>query len=959
VKRTFVQLWDSLRNSLLVAVLLALPLLLVHEGLEVRRLEMLHLNRLEDEQALDKMSNHFQADNNLRLIAQVLGEIEAVAKRGSDPVSELREQMRELKRRHPGVFETLMFDSQAKPVAGFDTFPEWKELIASMSDCLYRFYRGDTDTLRSTFHKLTPIVGPFIAGGFEISVARGMYLRSFSAHRQYLFHSGLWYGKEPQHLVMFFVSVTQEFPQLGFNLVRSMLRRWYSEAIVELLDLERPVSRWPIPRNLSRFALKRQLIEKDAADTRAWFDQGRIWRQVAFSSHQRIVYSLPESGYERAQREAERNRLLLLCAWGLCFAGFRLLQTTFADLSLRVRLLVLFGFATGIPLLLLGYTAVGLVQDRRENLRKKAFAESGILLEQFAGEILVAFGRFERTVRQFTTRRLTATDEGVASAAAEFESIRRETGAVAALLSDGDRTPVYQYVTPEKTRGGGGFEGVYRTLAPLFSLQFAQRMAALNQEQRPFLETARDQAMKATLESYGIELDQLLCRFEDSVNRLFVMNLGGERTGLISFFLRSVSGARRLGGIVYWSQPLLNRLDEVAAERMRQRLPDWRIDTHEQTSLAERQDPFAKAVRKLAMRMNDRVLSHERILLGSESWLLSGNWFDSLVPVSLYCARLEQPVVAGLRHTTRGLFLVALLLLASGCTIALLLSRHLLSSVRHLEIGMEAVKRRDFRERIPVETADELGRLASTFNQVMDGLGDLEVAKIVQETFYPSEPLAEQGWQVAGACQTAGRVGGDYFDHLALPDGRWLLLIGDVSGHGTAAALVVALAKAVVCHPMTPTEPSQILQMLNEQLVQSVGRRKMMTCFVALFDPRTGRLEASNAGHNYPMLVQRQTVEELRIEHLLLGARSRQPFPAEHRQMSEQAFLCFYSDGLVETLDRQGQQIGYDRLSQQLPHLLRPTAPETVQAILDWRSGLAVSETLEDDVSVMVLQRFA
>ncbi len=951
--------WHAVRTGLLAAVLLAIPCLLIHEGLEVRRAEKQHLARIEDEFKLDKMANSFSVDGNLRLLAQVLGELVARAERSSDQVAAFAKLRGDLQKTHPGVFELLVFDREGKRAPGFDAFPEWDGLIASFGECLKAFYRNDIHMLRRSFHHFRPILGPFMTAGYEISIGRGLYLRSFLSHRQYLFHSGLWYGKEPSCFVIVFMSVTPELPLLGFRLSRDLLRQWYPELSVEIVDLELPLSRWRVPPGMSRFTLRRRLLEMDAEDGRSWFDQGRIWRQASIDARRRFVFSLPESGFEFAARETQRNRTMLLGAWALLlFAGW-VLRPQLADLSLRIRLLVLFCFTTGIPLLLLGYIAIGLTQDRRDNLQKRAFLENSLVIERFAAETFRWFGSYESVFRAFASTILPPGEAQLASAVQRLDRCREETHADAALLSDGERRMAYQYITPAKSRGGSGFEGVYRALAPIFSLQLAQRIAALNQDERPFLETAKDQAVKATLESYGIELDQLLCRFEDSVYRVFSMNLGGERTGMMSFFLRTPEGRRSHGGIAFWSQPQLNRLLDVAASEMRRLAPGLWLSTHEQNLHLDRNDQLGNAARMMGIRMNDWVQCHERVQIGSQPWLMSAGSVDLLTPAIVFCARPEEPILRGERRTIRALLWIALLLLLSGVFAALLLSHHLLRPVQQLEVGMQAIRRRDFRARISVASRDELGRLGETFNMVMEGLSELEVAKVVQETFFPAAPLAAHGWQIAGECLTAGRVGGDYFDYLQLPDERLLFLIGDVSGHGTAAALVVALAKAVVCHPSTPPEPAQILQMLNDQLVQSVGRRKMMTCFVALFDPRNGTLTASNAGHNYPMLCSSQGVVELRIEHLLLGARSRQPFPEEQRLITDDGFLCLYSDGLIETLDRSGHQIGYQPLIDKLPSLRRSSAPETVSAILQWRASLAASEALDDDVTVMVLQRSA
>lgn len=236
---------------------------------------------------------------------------------------------------------------------------------------------------------------------------------------------------------------------------------------------------------------------------------------------------------------------------------------------------------------------------------------------------------------------------------------------------------------------------------------------------------------------------------------------------------------------------------------------------------------------------------------------------------------------------------------------------------------------------------------------------ELEVARELQSDLLPRSVPALEGYRIAHAYRTANEVGGDYYDFSLLPDGRLAVMVGDASGHGMAAGLLMAIANATLklAIELDPS-PSRVLSLLNRSLCRTGDRRSFMTIFYALLDPATGALEYSCAGHPFPILRRSGgDVVELGQGGYPLGFRLDLDFTSQCDVLRPADVLVLFSDGIPEGLNRAGESFGYERL-----HSL-VAEPGTPQAILerilfafdDYREG----QPLQDDFSLVVLGRSA
>jgi serine phosphatase RsbU (regulator of sigma subunit) len=208
-----------------------------------------------------------------------------------------------------------------------------------------------------------------------------------------------------------------------------------------------------------------------------------------------------------------------------------------------------------------------------------------------------------------------------------------------------------------------------------------------------------------------------------------------------------------------------------------------------------------------------------------------------------------------------GLFLV---IQGVAFLMGLTLARSITGAVHELFVGTERVRQGDFSHKIAVSSRDQLGELASSFNSMTSSIEDLlhakaekerleqelRVARSIQMSLLPQGPLQMPGLLLTGHCEPAREVGGDYYDFLPLEDGRVGILIADVAGKGTSAALYMAELKGLVLSlSLLHVSPRQLLIDANRIISKHLDARSFITMTYAVVDPPAGTLTFARAGH--------------------------------------------------------------------------------------------------------------
>jgi serine phosphatase RsbU (regulator of sigma subunit)/ketosteroid isomerase-like protein len=194
---------------------------------------------------------------------------------------------------------------------------------------------------------------------------------------------------------------------------------------------------------------------------------------------------------------------------------------------------------------------------------------------------------------------------------------------------------------------------------------------------------------------------------------------------------------------------------------------------------------------------------------------------------------------------------------------------------------------------------------------------ELRVARRIQQASLPEEVPTLEGWQISPLYQPAREVGGDFYDFHLLSEGRLGLVVGDATGKGVPAALVMSTTCGMlraVSQALDSSSPGEMLERVNEALVPSIPDNMFVTCFYAILDPNSGSLRYANAGHDVPYLHRNGTAEELRARGMPLGLMPGMNYEEQEIVLDTGEAALFYSDGLVEAHDPQGEMFGFPRL---------------------------------------------
>jgi serine phosphatase RsbU (regulator of sigma subunit) len=192
---------------------------------------------------------------------------------------------------------------------------------------------------------------------------------------------------------------------------------------------------------------------------------------------------------------------------------------------------------------------------------------------------------------------------------------------------------------------------------------------------------------------------------------------------------------------------------------------------------------------------------------------------------------------------------------------------------------------------------------------------ELRVARSIQQASLPREVPTLDGWRITPFYRPAREVGGDFYDLHPLSEGGLGLVVGDATGKGVPAALVMSTTCGMLrLAAQSSSSPGEMLQRVNEALFPYIPANMFVTCFCAILDPRTGDLIYANAGHDLPYLHRNGDAEELRARGMPLGLIPGMSYEEGEVSLREGESVLFYSDGLVEAHDPKGEMFGFPRL---------------------------------------------
>jgi len=353
-------------------------------------------------------------------------------------------------------------------------------------------------------------------------------------------------------------------------------------------------------------------------------------------------------------------------------------------------------------------------------------------------------------------------------------------------------------------------------------------------------------------------------------------------------------------------------------------------------------------------------LEPQRCTYAGEDWIYAGYQGNLIYHFSLIAMYPVTRIDAAISMEREFIVYSALATLVILISLTLLFAHSFTVPLAHLHTAAEAVEKRDFAFKLPDLGHDEFGEMGRIFNRSIAELEELSLASIVQSRLMPAHTIASGRFDVFGRSVPMADLGGDYYDYFSIDDSRFAVLLGDVAGHGVGASLIMAMAKtAILCCKEFHDQPLQIINNLHHLIctTRSKRQRKIMTFQYLCFDKTTGLGKYANAGGCSPMLVcpDAASVSEITLAGPVLGGLKNSKFSEVELQMQPGQALVLYTDGIIESKNPAGNEIGFDRFKQWLIDHYHTDAATYYHAVYEEYLRWLAGGEAQDDLTLIIL----
>ncbi len=674
------------------------------------------------------------------------------------------------------------------------------------------------------------------------------------------------------------------------------------------------------------------------------------------TSPEMIVLSYKEARALKQPLAAATAALAGLFRWFL-IAGFLLycLNLRYRRFAMPVqhKIMLLFLFANGLPLLMMASTGYEFFNEKKKDLINATHHESVMVLKEFDV-------RFPEVKTRLASQLNTFIDERNSRyfdqrwPEAEINNLKKLTSEISpqdAMLYDENGELVFKH-----SLAFNRSENMIRDLL-LKGLEFFNKSDVKH----------KSRISKTLLDQVSSD-DLILHDFLWYMGRFVLLSTGDN--GRLSF-IRLLGGNEKTTGkfhawaafAISWNPVAFMRtfvpgkLSETAvAVAPRQLLVFDRLN---ESIFALKPTDSPDIRRLLRQTVSRKLVTRENLDVDGQRFLftsIAGNEIGDGILAALYPQALIEEKIDRLKVT----FLIAGLIMAFVLfKVGRLFAGRLLVPVEELDKGIARMRARDFDFRINYQSEDEFGVLINTFNRTLEGMKELAVGTAVQESLLPPGRYSAGRARLFARSLFMSKMGGDYYDYFSLPGDRLGIFFGDVAGHGIPAAMIMAMVKAVIAAADKKVAgPQDLLVSANLVLLELKKRnwRRMMTAVCFDLNLHSGSFIFANAGHCYPAIVRPQGSEAFLLEHggMPLGSSSKKALATFSGSLQPGDTLVLYTDGIVEATDRNEEQFGYPRFVNLLQTAWDKDLEKYWHNIIEGHHAWALAQ--DDDLTFLLLR---
>lgn len=921
---------ELLQRSLSVLVLLfcfiLFPVFIIHSALN--NLFQVRLGNLRQQQ-LDRMHNRLEYlekySSNSRYLHFLLLKIADQANAHPDPASHLHDNLANLRRQYPGQIEFVVWDKNGRIIRELTDQKGYSYILTKLYEVLKEVAATVSADSQANINELPVLkrnlnlVRQFLGRIFIPEYLKKPYLQGNDAGPLLTEfggkYSSVWYriGSQISFLCLLgddlikgssgLSKISKALNNLDDGIISGFtISPDFTTPVSEIADANLPI----LSRALAQFENSSEpVFENDLAI---------------------VCMSMPRPGFRTfclhlknpASWSVELNRdlvffrltIMLLGFYLLLFVYFRFKQQFF---SISWKLTGLFLFANLAPLAILGFITNDYLANRKLSLRNDIAGNLGKLMRDFdlryaslkydfASELNKEIARIEnnRAISTFTPGEI-----------ADLRTSMRKFQPSDIYLVASDGLVFSQAGSNEKEASGFNF------IEPM-------GQAILKFCNGTIISRTREDMFSSILSPEDSDFVRKIYRDRCQIIPMNLANIrklsywylfGDHRNYQTSHFL-----------ILFWDESLFHELyinrfyDMLRANSFAAPVYARKIDGRKSWS------PGSVFPEELTTQMARTTGFRENlignILVKGKSHLFVGlkgkNLHTTLLAALYPDSRLDAEIDTLRYQILTGAVLSLLLTLIIGQV----LSRQFLTPIGNLAQATLAIGAQNFAHRIPIINEDEFGHLNQVFNRVIEGLGELEVAKIVQESLFPGNHFQAGRFSIYGRSVVMTTLGGDYYDCLPINNELWGLVIGDVAGHGVPAGLMMAMAKASVL--MAPEHEKIDAALLTTRLhrmffaIKNDRLKRMMTFQYFVLRPANGLFSFANAGHCFPVIIKPAEHSAELIEHIAtpLGIGPRARYKNLEFSVAPGESLLLYTDGIAEAKNSSGEEFGYERLKQ-------------------------------------------